>query len=226
MPRKVKGVVFDFSGVIVDDYPLKKEVWSKLSEKLRGKPVTDKEMVQKIRGVQTEETIKWLGEGKLTPEEIKKLAKEKDEMVRELYLPSPLFCLNKGLQKVFDDLKTKGIPRTIATSSKLNSLLFSFKRLNLKRWFELKDIVYNDGNHKGKPAPDAYLLAISKIGQLPEECVVFEDAASGIKSAYAAGVHYIVAVGSDERLKILTKLPGVVKGIHNFTEISVEEIWK
>ena len=40
---------------------------------------------------------------------------------------------------------------------------------------------------KGKPAPDIFLLAAERLGLPPSECVVFEDAPSGILAAKAAG---------------------------------------
>jgi sugar-phosphatase len=49
---------------------------------------------------------------------------------------------------------------------------------------------------KGKPAPDPYLLGASRLGLLPSQCVVFEDAVAGVASARAAGVGVVVGVGS------------------------------
>ncbi|NLL84651.1 MAG: HAD-IA family hydrolase [Lentisphaerae bacterium] len=46
-----------------------------------------------------------------------------------------------------------------------------------------------------KPAPDIFLLAARQLGVLPAECVVFEDAVSGIEAARAAGM-YAVGVRS------------------------------
>ena len=103
---------------------------------------------------------------------------------------------------------------------------FSFDKLGLSRWFHINQIIYNDGSVKSKPAPDAYLLAAEKINLDPRVCVVFEDAVSGVRAAYAAGVRSIVAVGTDERLSELTKLPGVIKGIHNFSEVKVNELFE
>jgi HAD superfamily hydrolase (TIGR01509 family) len=46
---------------------------------------------------------------------------------------------------------------------------------------------------RGKPAPDVYLEAVRRLGQLPPACAAVEDSASGIRSALAAGLH-VVAV--------------------------------
>jgi len=42
-----------------------------------------------------------------------------------------------------------------------------------------------------KPAPDVYLLAASRLGVRPEDCVVVEDSPAGAASALAAGMRVI-----------------------------------
>lgn len=51
---------------------------------------------------------------------------------------------------------------------------------------------------EGKPAPDIYLSAARRMGIKPQECLAFEDALSGVRSAKAAGM-LVVAV-PDPRL--------------------------
>jgi mannitol-1-/sugar-/sorbitol-6-phosphatase len=41
---------------------------------------------------------------------------------------------------------------------------------------------------RGKPSPDAYLLAARELGVLPSACLVVEDAPAGIQAARAAGM--------------------------------------
>jgi len=47
-----------------------------------------------------------------------------------------------------------------------------------------------------KPAPDIYLAAAEGLGCLPEECVVAEDAISGVKAAGAAGMKCVAVTTS------------------------------
>ena len=51
---------------------------------------------------------------------------------------------------------------------------------------------------QGKPAPDIYLAAARRMGLDPRECLAFEDALAGVRSAKAAGM-FVVAV-PDQRL--------------------------
>lgn len=50
-----------------------------------------------------------------------------------------------------------------------------------------------------KPAPDIYIKAAEKIGLHPEECLVVEDAVSGIKAAKSAGCKCLAVTTSFDR---------------------------
>ena len=80
------------------------------------------------------------------------------------------------------------IPRTIATSSEITNVQFFIQHLSLHRWFDVTKIVYDDGVRPGKPAPDMYLAAARNIGIAAGECMVVEDAISGLQAAHAAGI--------------------------------------
>jgi mannitol-1-/sugar-/sorbitol-6-phosphatase len=49
----------------------------------------------------------------------------------------------------------------------------------------------------GKPAADPYLLGARRLGFSPSDCVVFEDAVAGVRSARAAGVGFVIGVTSN-----------------------------
>lgn len=54
---------------------------------------------------------------------------------------------------------------------------------------------------KGKPSPEGYILAASRLGVTPDQCLVFEDAEAGIRSALEAGcdVINITAVAPEQK---------------------------
>ncbi|MNS23550.1 Sugar phosphatase YfbT [compost metagenome] len=51
---------------------------------------------------------------------------------------------------------------------------------------------------RGKPDPEPYLLAARQLGLAPADCLVFEDAPAGIRSALQAGCQ-VVQIGGDKR---------------------------
>ncbi|CAE7130324.1 unnamed protein product [Rhizoctonia solani] len=71
---------------------------------------------------------------------------------------------------------------------------------------------------KGKPWPEPYLLGAAKCGVDPSECVVFEDAPSGIRSGKAAGSKVIGLLTSHTREAIEAAEPDVI--VTNLSEVS------
>jgi len=55
-----------------------------------------------------------------------------------------------------------------------------------------KIMVTADMVPRGKPHPDSFLLGAERIGALPNECIAFEDAESGVEAALAAGMTTIL----------------------------------
>lgn len=50
--------------------------------------------------------------------------------------------------------------------------------------------------HK-KPAPDSYLLALSRLGVRAEECIALEDSCVGLRAAVAAGIPTVVTLNAN-----------------------------
>jgi len=56
-------------------------------------------------------------------------------------------------------------------------------------------LVTADDVTTGKPSPDGYRLAAARLGVAVGDCVVLEDAASGVAAARAAGVGAVIGIG-------------------------------
>jgi HAD superfamily hydrolase (TIGR01509 family) len=70
----------------------------------------------------------------------------------------------------------------------------------------------------GKPAPDIYLKAASKIGIAPEDCAAVEDAPAGVQSAKTAGMRVIGV--ADPRY--VDALPEAALEVKSLKDLSVE----
>src|SRR6185436_11269777 len=79
------------------------------------------------------------------------------------------------------------IPRCIASSSSIDRLQLCLSVLALET--EFGSHVYSaDMVARGKPHPDIFLFAAGKLGVQPDQCLVIEDSAGGIRAAVAAGM--------------------------------------
>jgi HAD superfamily hydrolase (TIGR01549 family) len=214
-----KGIIFDFNGTLYWDSHLHKQAWREYSKILRGTMFSDEEMVKYMFGRTNEQIIRYAIGKQPTPEMVAEYGDEKEELYRQMCLKDKEhFHLAKGAVEFLDFLKENGIPRTIATMSDKTNVDFFIEHFYLEKWFEIDKIVYSDGIIPGKPAPDIYQIAAEKLGLQPKECIVVEDALSGIKAAEDAGIGKIVAICSEEPPELYENIPAVTGIIKDFNE--------
>lgn len=85
-------------------------------------------------------------------------------------------------------------PRCVASSSSLERIRFSLARTGLDGFFG--DHVFSSQMvERGKPAPDLFLLAASRMGVQPERCAVIEDSIFGVEGARAADMRALGFLG-------------------------------
>jgi len=202
---KYKGIIFDFNGVLLWDGEWHYEAWQIASRQLRGTPFSDQEY-QNLIGRTNREILPYVFKRELSEKEVDQGTEYKENIYRNLALSKgDELRLSPGAEQLLNLVVQNKIPHTIATSSERGNVDFFIKNLGLERWFETRDIVFDDGTVPGKPAPDLYLRAADKLGLQPHECVVIEDSRSGIASAKAAGAGKIIAVGLKEKRTELLK---------------------
>lgn len=214
-----KGIIFDFNGTLFWDSEKHLEAWREFSKRLRPYPFTDEEMRDYMFGRTNEDIIAYLIGKKPSKEMVDTLGQEKEAVYRQMCRDD---AQNTHLAPYAEEflgwLKENNIPRTIATMSEKSNVDFYIKEFNLEKWFDIDKIVYSDGTIKGKPAPDIYEIAAGKLGLKPQECVVVEDAVSGIEAARAAGIGKIVAVASMESPDLYKDIPAVSLIIKDFKD--------
>ena len=158
---------------------------------------------------------------------VEKYTAEKEAIYRQMCRDDKEhFVLTDGAVELLDYLKLRNIPRTIATMSEKVNVDFFIQGFHLEKWFDLDKIVYDNGKIPGKPAPDIYEIAAENIGLPPAECIVVEDAVSGIAAAKNAGAGKIIAIGPEENHNFLMSLDGVSETITNFYEFNREVFYE
>ncbi len=137
---------------------------------------------------------------------VRALCDQKQDMIQRL--------IEEGKFRAFDDalrflLKARsyGIPVAAASSSKNANKLMSKVDMSSfgapgRSLLDLFDAnVCGQELKQGKPHPEIFLSAAETLGADPEQCVVVEDAPSGVQAAKAGGMRCIgIARNRDEHL--------------------------
>ena len=93
--------------------------------------------------------------------------------------------LKRGTVELLDALRGAGCPMAIVTSSSRRTADAHLTLAGIRERFDT--ILTRDDVRRGKPSPDLYLLAASRLGVSPASCVAVEDSNHGVASAHAAG---------------------------------------
>jgi HAD superfamily hydrolase (TIGR01509 family) len=115
---------------------------------------------------------------------------------RELWETTPpsVSVIESNMQLV-RALREAGLPVAVATGSTPATILPIMRMLGI----EVDAIATAQDVARGKPFPDLFLCAASKLGVAPENCVVVEDSDVGIEAARAAGMQAMRFFDNAER---------------------------
>ncbi len=208
------GVIFDFNGTMFFDSDKHEKAWKSYIEELCNKEISEEELENYIHGRTSSVILEHFLGDSLPSETIYQLSQEKELVYRMLCMKDKdNLKLAPGLEDFLSYLSKSNIPMTIATATNWDNVDFYFDVFDLYRWFDINQVVYDNGTLRSKPEPDVYLQAAKAIDVAPENCIVFEDALTGIKAAINAGVRNVVVVTGDSTPDIIgiDKIVAVIK---------------
>jgi len=221
---KYKGIIFDFNGVLLWDVQWHAEIWIQTAKELGLREFSEEEFQKRVMHRTNKEGLEYILQRELSDEEAQKLTDEKEAKYRKLAMTKGYeFALSPGSIQLFEQLKARNIPFTIATASEKGNVDFFFQHLELEKWFNKNLVVYDDYNLPGKPAPDMYLKAAQYLKLKPEECIVVEDSITGVKAANNAGIGKVIGLGSEQKFKEALESGKVQKVVKDLREFSLEE---
>jgi beta-phosphoglucomutase len=183
---RYKSVIFDLDGVITHTDKYHYQAWKQLADKLGI--FFDLTVNNRLRGVSRMESLEIILEGwkgyPFSAEEKEQMAKEKNEIYKELLQKMTPEDLDNDVKVTLEELRSHGYKLAIGSSSKNARLILS--RIGLGDYFD----AISDGNNisNSKPHPEVFLKAAEFVDMAPGDCVVVEDAKAGIDAAYAAGM--------------------------------------
>jgi HAD superfamily hydrolase (TIGR01509 family) len=186
LPRKVKAVVFDMDGLLIDT----EQVVLRAMQRAAG--AISREMpfatFQRMVGLQNAASdlilLEHFGEGFDLDAWSQAVSAHFQEEL------SAGIALKAGVVELLDELDAVGLPRAIATSSSLTAVRQSLGPHSLVERFDA--LITRDVQTRGKPHPEPFLKAAGALGVDPADCLALEDSHNGVRSAHAAGMMTIM----------------------------------
>ena len=185
MTGRPRAALWDLDGTIADSKDFHWRAWRETMA-AAGAPITYERFLHSF-GQRNDAILgAWLPGA--PPETVTRLGDEKEAAFRRLAAEGPLHPL-PGAMEWIERLAKAGWRQAIASSAPPANVTTMARVLDLERW--MGALVTADDVHCGKPDPEVFLVAASRLGVPPERCVVVEDAAAGIEAARRGGMQSI-----------------------------------
>lgn len=181
---KLRGVIFDMDGVLIDSHPVHRKAWQEFLQVL-GKQISDSELDFILDGRKRRDILcHFLGD--LSEQQFVEYGQRKNELFEHAALelkPIP------GVVEFIHNLRSEGVALGVATSASASRTYSTLERLCLRKDFSA--VVTGNDVREGKPNPAIYLTACREANVAPENSVAIEDAVSGIQAACGAGLRCV-----------------------------------
>jgi cytidine deaminase len=194
---KIKAVLFDIDGVLIDSEPVIARESVGVFKKF-GIDV-DTSMYGPYLGAGDKTFIDGIADYYNHPldfEDTKRALYEAYE--RAIEKEGPI----DGVTDFFDSLKKAGIKIALASSAPMFKIRMNLKAIKKdESYFDA--IISGDDIIKNKPDPEIYLKASQAVDEKIEECLVVEDSLNGVVSGFKAGANVLAITTSFEKDELL-----------------------
>ncbi len=93
----------------------------------------------------------------------------------------------QGVKEMLETLHRRGLSLAVCSAADLRKVRYNLQAIGVDEGLFTALVTGNDVARK-KPFPDIYLEGARRVGVAPKDCLVVEDAISGIQAAHAAGM--------------------------------------
>ncbi len=204
----IKGILFDFDGVLVDSEPLHCKSFQETLAPL-GIKFDEKRWYNEFAGTGSRTILKKLFEEYKLKEDLDFWLKKRKEGFLK-YAKQGELRITNGLIEFLDQIKEKQIKTTVSSSGNLDYILVLLKQLRLTKYFN--EIISAEDIKNNKPNPEIFLLSAKKLDLSSSECLVVEDSVSGVAAGKAAKMKVVcisspASVVCEIKIKDFTEFP-------------------
>ncbi len=182
----ISAVIFDMDGVLFDSEPYHDQTTTSILESYGAKgayeairPYVGRSPEDMWAAMKTKYDISASVEDLVELQWKKNIAGLKDSGLER----------SEGLSELLEFCHNKGIRVAVASSSRQDFMEAVFDHLDLWKYVE----VFASGSEveNGKPMPDIFLLAATRLDIDPERCLVVEDSTAGVQAGRMASMYTV-----------------------------------
>lgn len=188
---KYKAILFDMNGVLINDEHLQEEAFRQILSRINI-PLTPEDYIRFFIGKTDRKGFEDYFQFLSTVQNIDALIAEKGNIYEEL--ASNGVEGYQGVKEFIETAAKHNLALAVVTSSMKNEAVSVLAGLGLTHYFQ--SIVAAEDVKNGKPDPEGYLKGAASLAVNPHECIVIEDAPSGLKAAKAAGMFSIAVLNT------------------------------
>lgn len=187
----LKGIIFDFDGVVMDTEKYHYLAWKEAFEKYSCTLSRDQYLPLKSTGGKyISDTVPGFSGHTLTQEEKNDVIQTKDNLFTEMCKGLDKKDFVPGCLDFINICNNNCVKCAVASSSRTTAEFF--QKFDLNSIFDYK--IDGTCDLPRKPDPAFFLNAAENLYKNPSECIVFEDSLAGIEAAKRANIP-VIAIG-------------------------------
>lgn len=209
------GILFDIDGTLVDSFSSHWKAW-RINAERYGYGFSDEMFLETFGGLNRDYLPRVLGERSTT-----ELIAEIDRSIEATYrkVIADEFPAMPGATELVRSLYEAGYKIAVGSSAPRENVEDSIRGLGIAPY--LSATVCQNDVEKVKPDPAIFLLAATRIGIPPRNCIVVEDSIFGITAAKAAGMFCIGLQSKGHRPEEYEKTDRVISSLSELDPISI-----
>ncbi len=176
--------ILDMDGVLIDSNPLHDIAWRRY---LTRHGIDADSVMERMHGKRNDQIVRDLFGAALSESEVFAHGAAKEALYRELMRPQLKESLVAGVEAFLARHQGRGIG--LGSNAEPANLDFVLDEGGLRGYF--RAVVDGHQVRHPKPHPDIYQKVARLLGAEPERAVIFEDSATGIEAARAAGARVV-----------------------------------
>lgn len=184
--NEVRAVLWDMDGVLVDSADYHYEAW-RLAMQREGRPLTQADF-KRTFGQRNDTVLRDMLDPNISDADIQRIADFKESTYRALVRDRGISPL-PGVLHWLNALQNAGWKQAVASAAPRANVDTIVEVMGIAHFFDA--LTSAEDVTRGKPDPQVYLVAASRVGATPSRAIVIEDAPAGVEGAKRAGMKRI-----------------------------------